>query len=61
MGKTVICNNVTYPSIHECSNYYNVKRVTMQAWMSGRNKMPQKYIDLGLRYVTQEEIDQIKK
>ena len=48
--RQVICNNKIFDSIKECANYYEVKRGTMQMWLSGIHKMPQKFVDLGLKY-----------
>ena len=48
--KLVICDNKIFESIQECADYYEIKFCTIQAWLSGRNKMPQKFVDLGLAY-----------
>ena len=45
-----------FKSITECSKYYNIKRSTMAMWLLGENRMPQKFIELELRYYN-EEID----
>lgn len=50
MGEKVICDNVIYDSIKDCCKVYDIKYPAMLAWLSGRLYMPQKFIDLGLRY-----------
>ena len=59
-AKGVICENIFFDSIQKCSNYYNVRHRAMAHWLDGTQKMPQKFIDLGLRYATEEEIKQHK-
>ena len=55
-SKKIICDNRIFKSITECSKYYNIKRSTMAMWLLGENRMPQKFIELELRYYN-EEID----
>lgn len=55
--KKVICNNKVFESISECAREYNIKHIpTMTRWLDGSRKMPQQYIDLGLRYATEKDI-----
>lgn len=53
-GKRIICNNCIFHSIVKCAKYYNVNRATMNYWLLHLTSMPQKYIDLGLRYYNPE-------
>ena len=48
--KVIVCDGILFNSIRECAEYYGVNKVTMQSWLSGRNKMPQEFIDKGLSY-----------
>lgn len=52
--KKVSCDNIIFESITKCAEYYGVKMITMSAWLSGRNGIPQKFKDMGLRYYTEE-------
>lgn len=54
----VVVNYTMYNSIVQCAKEYGVHRESIRKWLSGKRRMPQKYIDLGLRYATQEEIDE---
>ena len=55
-AKKVFCDGVIFSCGRECSEYYKEKYGTMRAWLNGRNKMPQKFVNLGLRYATEEDI-----
>ena len=46
--KKVFCENKIFNTIKECAEYYGVNKSTMQAWLSGRNVMPNKYKNKGL-------------
>ncbi len=48
-GKKVICENVTYDTMIECANNYDIDVKKLYAWLEGRTKTPQKFIELGLR------------
>ena len=50
-NKQVICDDKIYISIKECSKEYKIKDTTMSKWLTGKNNMPQKFIDLGLKYL----------
>jgi len=57
MAKKVICDNVIFDCLKDCAKYYDVVYGTFQSWIKNYNGMPQKFIDLGLRYVDDEYID----
>lgn len=59
-AKGVICNNVFFNSIQKCSDHYNIPQRVMAHWLDGTQKMPQRFIDLGLRYTTEEETKEYK-
>lgn len=50
-GKQIICDNKTFNSIRECSDYYNENYNAFYSWITNARPMPQKYIDLGLRFI----------
>lgn len=54
--RKVFCDNMFFESVAECSEYYNVKYNTLQNWLKGRNKMPQKYLDLGLKFYEESNV-----
>lgn len=47
----VICDGMIFDSVKACAIYYQVIPNTMNQWLSGRNKMPERFINLGLSYV----------
>lgn len=55
--RLVCINNKIFYSIAECARYCNVNRRIMNKWLLNPVKMPQKYIDLGLRYATEEDLN----
>ena len=57
----VVCNSVFFTCIKDCAEYYQERSSNMRRWLKGTRKMPQKFIDLGLRYATQEENDFYKE
>lgn len=48
--RKIICNNIIFDSIKDCSDYFNINYSTMMNWLRNKNPMPQEYIDLGLNY-----------
>lgn len=52
--RKIICNNLIFETIKECAKYYDIKYTTMVSWLKDQNPMPQNFIDLGLRYYTEE-------
>ena len=59
-SKKIYCENKIFSSIRSFSLYYNLNYSTVKGWLSGRNRMQQKFVDLGLRYATEEEIIEYK-
>ena len=53
-SKSVICDNIKYSSIKECANAYEVNHFTMCHWLNGSRKMPEKFLQLGLKLVEVE-------
>ena len=49
--KKVICNGKIFDSINKCAKYYNITTSVMGEWLKQKCNMPQKFIDLGLRYL----------
>ena len=59
--KANFCGGIFFSTIKKCSEYYDEKQGRVREWLENPDKMPQKYIDLGLRYATQEENDFYKE
>lgn len=57
-SKYLICDNKVYGCVRECAEVYNINRRTMNAWLTGKRRMPQKFIDLKLHRATAEELEQ---
>ena len=53
-ARKVICDKIIFDCIKDCAEYYGYKRRTMNAWLEGRNKMPDKFIKLGLKYFSED-------
>lgn len=49
--KKVICDGKEFESITKCAEYYGVRNNSMTSWLTGRVKMPKKFVILNLRYV----------
>ena len=49
-SKKVICDNIIFNSIKDCAEYYGIKGYNMRNWLSGKSEMPQKFIDINLKY-----------
>ena len=56
-AKKVLCNRQIFTTAKECAKFYNVNYNTILAWLRGRNKVPCEFIELELRYATQDDID----
>lgn len=52
----VFCDNMIFPSIKECGLFYGIDLSIMARWLKGRDKMPQKFKNLNLRYATERDI-----
>ena len=53
-SRKIICGNQIFDTIRSCSKYYDENYTTFYNWLTNKNKTPQKYIDLGLRYYNPE-------
>lgn len=56
MSKKVVCEGNIFITVRECSLYYGVSQSTISGYLTGGKKIPQKWIDRGLRYATEEDI-----
>lgn len=58
----VFCDGKIFSCAKECSNYYGINYHTMMNWLSGEKKMPQEFIDKGLRFEgsTKQYVPQIR-
>ena len=57
VAKKVFCNGKIFTTAKECAKFYNVNYATMCNWLQGRRKVPSKFIELGLRFATEEDIN----
>lgn len=48
--RKIICENKTYDSIAKCAKEYEISGTMLQYYLKGKYKMPQIWIDRGLRY-----------
>ena len=46
--RPVICEGVIFLTMSDCARYYNVYVQSICAWLNGREKMPQLWMDRGL-------------
>ena len=60
-GRKVVANNIIFNSVQDCSDYYNINTSTLYSYLNSTRTMPQKYIDLGLRYYNPEVDDDIEQ
>ena len=58
--RNVICDNIEFLNVVKCAEYYGVKHTTMTGWLTQKNKMPEKFINLNLHYKDSPDI-QYKK
>lgn len=54
----VICDDKIFNTITNCSKYYGICKSSMARWLKGKTKMPQKFIDLGLRYFEENNVQE---
>lgn len=54
--RDVICDGIIFKTIKECADFYGINYCTMNCWLSGQNSIPQKFYDLGLKYLDDESI-----
>ena len=55
-SKRIFCDGLIFPCIRECAEFYDKKPPTMAKWLRGTNNMPKEFVELGLRYATEEDI-----
>ncbi len=60
-AKKVICDGIIYSTLSEVSDKYNIANSTISQWLTGKRPMPQKFIDLGLKYLDSDLIFQPQK
>ena len=56
-AKKVFCGGMIFPTGKLCAKFYNVPPSTMCMWLQGKRKTPSEFIELGLRYATEEDIN----
>ena len=53
--KKVICGGITFETLIDCANYFNVKPHTISTMLRGTKKMSKRFIDLNLRYENEND------
>lgn len=48
LGTPTYCDGVWYPSVSLCAKHYGVNPNTMNGWITGHMKMPEKFVKMGL-------------
>ena len=59
-AKKVVCGNKIFSCLKDCAKYYDIKYETMKSWIKGYCNMPEKFIKLGLRWATNEDLSMFK-
>ena len=55
-AKYVYCNSLIFKSIAQCEKYFSLTKGVMKGWLR-ENKIPSNFQELGLRYITEEDIN----
>lgn len=50
MSKKVVCGGKIFDNIASCAKTYGVCRTSMNKWLLGKYNMPEKFVNLGLKY-----------
>ena len=50
-GKKVRCDIKTFSNAREAAEYFDEVSSSFRAWLNGRNKMPERYKKINLRYI----------
>lgn len=50
----IICDGKIFVSQSEFADSYGIKKTSVYNWLNGKTKMPQKFIDMGLKYADKE-------
>lgn len=56
-ARPVLCGGIRFGHIGACAEYYGIDRRVMNSYLTGRIRMPQKFIDLGLCYEDETQRD----
>lgn len=48
--KKILCSDMVFENIHECSKYFNISLSTLRSWLNHSNNMPIYYYNMNLRY-----------
>lgn len=49
-AKPVVCDGKEFSCVKECSDFYGENYHTMFNWVCGQKRMPQRYVDMGLKF-----------
>lgn len=58
-ARKTVCEGREFDCIKDCAKAYEVAYSTMRDWLNGRYKMPQRFIELDLHYLIEEELDKV--
>lgn len=47
--KIVVCDGIEFPSMAACERYYELPRLTVTRWINGKARIPDEFINKGLR------------
>ena len=50
-ARAVICEGIIFPTMSDCAKHYNIFVQNIGAWLNGREKMPDVWIQRGLKRV----------
>lgn len=56
-ARKTICDGIIFDCAKECADYFNIPYASIKDWLSGKNKMPLKWYQKGLRYFDKEMSD----
>ena len=59
--KKVFCDNMIFNSVNKFAEYYKISHQSANDWLNGKTKIPQQYIDLGLKQYIEEDKENILK
>lgn len=56
-ARKTICDNIIFDCAKDCAEYFDIPYASIKDWLSGKNKMPFKWYQKGLRYIDREMSD----
>lgn len=59
-ARKVVCDGITFDCIEDCAKHFGVGCGAMKMWLRGKNKMPEKFYEMGLQYEGQSVLYNIQ-